>query len=293
MNTYFIRHTADMDIADDTRRYLWDQRRIAIHFPEDSSGNKDKDSSKLDAESYSGSARKAMRAMAALAQSGGYVCGRYFPPYEDYLVGFVEPKSKIELVEGHWGKKWGLEGRLAVLKTLQLTRVKIVKPADYAVIMVGRPRQGTIMKWPNAGKTIENIVEERRSPPSLSDLSAAQQEIMCSEFMRLPEAAELGLPSLARLLLPVGRTMKDIDIAGLAPDGSRILAQVTYQRIANCQWKLDRLITYRDAGIRHLVFFCGCDSAETRGGVLIFPIQKAFEIFSASPLGKQWLGFAA
>ncbi|MGH8092272.1 MAG: hypothetical protein ACREIF_02200 [Chthoniobacterales bacterium] len=293
MNTYFIRHTADMDIDDQTRRYLWDERKIAIHFPHDDSGNREKDSRELAPERYSGSARKAMRALTALADSGGYVCGRYFPPYEDCLVGFVEPNSQIELVEGRWGKKWGLEGRVAVLKTLPLTRTKIVKPTDCAVIMVGRPRQGTIMKWTSAVKTIENIVEGRRSAPAVIDLFVAQQEIMCSEVMRLPAAVEVGLPSLACLLLPVGRTMKDIDIAGLTAAGRKILAQVTYAPLANCQAKLDRLVAHKDPATTDLVFFCDCDSVETREGALIFPIQKAFDMFSSSTLGKEWLRFAA
>jgi len=292
MNTYFIRHTADMDIDDETRSRLWSERKIAVHFPWDNSGNKDNDSSQLDPESYSGSARKAMRAMTTLAQAGGYVCGRYFPPYEDCLVGVVEPNSKIELIQGHWGKKYNAEGRPAILKALQLTRVKIVSPATCAVIMVGRPRQGTVMKWPNAHKTIENIVEGRSSPPDLSDLSDAQQEIMCSELMRLPVATKLGLPSLARLLLPVGRTMPDVDIAGLAPDGSKVFAQVTYSPLVSCQHKLERLATYKAAGIRHLVFFCDCDSPERRNDVFIFPIRTAFETFSSSPLGAEWLTYA-
>jgi hypothetical protein len=292
MDTYFIRHTADMDVNDETRRFLWDERKIAIHYPHDNSGKQERDSRELDPQAYSGSSRKAMRALTTLATTGGYVCARYFP-YEDCLVGAVEPKSQIQLVEARWGKKWKQEGRVAVLKTLQLTRVKIVKPTESAAIMVGRPRQGTIMKWPNARKAIENLVEGHTAPPSVSDLSPAQQEIMCSEVMRLSSASELGLPHLSCLLLPVGRTMKDIDIAGLTSGGRKILAQVTHAPLANCQWKLDRLIVHKEPSATELVFFCGCDSVKNQEGVLIFPIETAFQIFKSSPLSAEWLRFAA
>jgi hypothetical protein len=86
-------------------------------------------------------ARKAIRAMAALAQSGGYVCGRYFPPYEDHLVGFVERNSKIELVEGHWGKKWGLEWRLAIVKLL----------LDYFNLVAGFSRENSQFQRQSGG----------------------------------------------------------------------------------------------------------------------------------------------
>lgn len=40
MNTYFIRHNTGMDIDDDTRQRLWEEYRIAIHFPWDRTGKK-------------------------------------------------------------------------------------------------------------------------------------------------------------------------------------------------------------------------------------------------------------
>jgi hypothetical protein len=35
MKTYFIRHTEALDIDDATRQKLRDERRVAIHFPDD------------------------------------------------------------------------------------------------------------------------------------------------------------------------------------------------------------------------------------------------------------------
>ena len=48
------------------------------------------------------------------------------------------------------------------------------------------------MRWPRFGEAIANLVEDRISEKSLADLSPDQQEILCSEFMRLPDALILN-----------------------------------------------------------------------------------------------------
>src|SRR5215469_17693150 len=130
-------------------------------------------------------------------------------------------------------------------------------PSDFAVIFVGRPRQGTIMRWKRAGSTVENAVERKQPIPSLGDLSPDQQETMCSEFLRSGSTEKLGLSRLAHLLLPVGRTMKGIDICGITTSGHTLFAQVTYRGIEDCQEKIDKLLAYRDSG-RNILFSCNC-----------------------------------
>lgn len=233
-----------------------------------------------------------MRALVDLARTGGYVCAQHHP-YPQCMLGFVRPRSKIELFEGKWGRKNDRQGRMAVLKTLRLTKVRLVNPLDSAVLLVGRPRQGTIMRWPLAGRTVENLVEGRRIKPQLSNLAYRQQEILCCEFLRLPDAASLGLPRLAHLVLPPGRTMRDIDIIGIANDGRALLAQVTFGPLSTTTWKIDRLLPYRDPKRAHLLFFCDCADQTNQDGVTIFPIQKAYEIFTSSPLGRIWLRHSA
>jgi hypothetical protein len=112
MITYFIRHNTGMDIDDDTRRCLWEEHRIAIHFPWDRTGKKRKDSSSIAPDDYEGSAKRCMRAMVDLARTGGYVCAEHYP-YEQCMLGFVRPRSRIELFEGKWvAKMTGRGGRL-------------------------------------------------------------------------------------------------------------------------------------------------------------------------------------
>lgn len=232
-----------------------------------------------------------MKALIELGRSGGYVCADHFP-HKEVLVGLVEPNTQIELFYGKWGNRHDWEGRTAVLKTLQLTRAKVIKPSTHAVILVGRPRQGTLMKWPRAGKVIENIVEGRTGECSLGDLSPDQQEIICSEFLRTPDAAALGLPRLARLVLPVGRTMKDIDIAGLGIDGSRIYAQVTFGGGKTSLNKVEKLRDYA-AERCHLILFCECEKPAMWDCIHVIPLSLVYDLFCGSALGVAWLRAAS
>ena len=278
-----------MDIDDDTRRRLWQERRIAIHFPHEKTGKIGaKDRSSINPDDYIGSAKRCMRTLVDLAKEGGYVCAQHYPQ-EKWMLGLVRPKSKIELLKGKWGDRWGVQGRTAVLKTLRLSKVKLVHPLNYAVLSVGRPRQGTIMRWHLAGKTIEGLVEGRRSKAQLSDLTPRQQEIFCSEFLRLPQVASFDLPRLAHLLLPTGHTMRDIDIIGIAADGKKLLAQVTFSPLENAIWKIDRLLPYRDPKRAHLLFFCDCADRTEQKGVTIFSIRRAYDMFTSTRLGRVWL----
>lgn len=290
MNTYFVRHNTGIWIDDETRRRLWEGDKIAIHFGRHPYVSKKmtRDCSSINPEDYVGSGKSCMRTLVELASEGGYVCAEHYP-HPEWMVGFVKPHSKIEKLKGRWRDDCELKGKVAALKALRLTRVKRIDPLDFAVLSVGRPRQGTIMRWHLAGKTIENLVEGRRRRPQLSDLTPRQQEILCSEFLRLQELGRLRLPRLAHLLLPTGHTMRDIDIIGIATDGKRLLAQVTFSPLANATWKIDQLLPYRNPKRAHLLMFCDCEEPTERKGVCIFPIRRAYEVLTSTPHGKKWL----
>jgi len=87
--------------------------------------------------------------------------------------------------------------------------------------------------------------------------------------------------------------MPDIDITGLAEDGKMILAQVTFSQLSNARWKLDRLLPYQDRNRAHLVLFCACDALTNQDGVIVFPIDRAFAIFTGTKLGSLWLKHSA
>jgi len=289
VDTYYIRHTETLDIDDATRQALWDEHRIAIHYPHGKDNKLHKrDNASLALEDYPSRARRAMRSLKQLAKDGGYVCAQYFQ-HGECIVGYIKPASTIELTRGRWGSSNDLNGRQAILKSLRLEKVKFVNPCDSTAILVGRPRQGTIMRWRRAGQTIENIVRGKRTSPSLGDLSFDQQEIMCSEFLRSESAVQLGLPKLAHLLLPPGRTMKSIDIWGISGAGNMIFSQVTYLELEQCRTKLNALLEYKDADRNVLILFCNCLELKSEDGVTIVPLRTVYDTFVASPTGKFWI----
>src|SRR5262245_32251363 len=146
MQTYFVRHNVGIDIDDRTRRRLWDERRVAIHFPWARGKDKTRDSRSLSPDAYEGAARRAMKILVELVKAGGYVCAEHHG-HTECMLGFVPPGSRVELFNGTWGDRHSRESRVAVLKSVRLSKVKLIDPVDYAVLAVCRPRQGTIMRW--------------------------------------------------------------------------------------------------------------------------------------------------
>ena len=295
MKTYYIRHTDELDIDNNTRVLLWKNRKIAIHFPQDKHGEiSKKDNDSLDPNNYSGEGKGAIRTLNELANDGGYVCAEYFlPDKSKSLIGYVKPNSKIKRIRATWGDLKGYKGRPAILKALSLQKVKVIKPTEQTKLLIGRPRQGTIKRWHAAGEKVENLVKGiKKSNPCLEDLSPKQQEILCSEFMRLPGKTFPRLPILSNLLLPIGGTMKDVDIYGISQDCKRIFAQVTYSNFeeAKVKKKCKKLSKYSDKGKNHLVFFCNIEKPKKdKDGILIFPIQKVFNRFISTKAGEKWL----
>ena len=291
MRTYFIRHTWGVD--DKMLDELWQQKKVAIHFPDDKKGRhpeQPQDSCSLNPDDYEGAARIAMTRLKELASSGGYVCVVFPTHPSELMLGKVEPGTQMELAHGHWGSRHPeCEGRAAVVKAVQLQKVKIVSRLDCTAILAGQPRGGTVNRWNRPGRAIENIVEGRRCDPALGDLDPAAQEVLCAEFLRTPEAATLGLPTLVHLLLPTGKTMKAIDILGLAADGRLIAAQVTFGTFRESAWKRDQLLEIGEPTQSHLILFCKAPEATGDATVKCISLERVFERFTATPTGKRWL----
>jgi len=289
MDTYYIRHTKELDIDGATRQRIWDDRRIAIHFPRKEDGKlHSKDNQSLDPADYPRRERRAIRALGNLAKDGGYVCAEYFQ-HSECILGYVEPATRIELIRGGWGSIDRYPHRKAILKSLRLKKVKLISPCDSAVFLVRRPRQGTIMRWRRTGKTIENIVRGNRVVPALDLLSYEQQEIMCSEFLRSKRAEQLRAPKLVHLVLPPGRNMRCVDVCGISSTGGMIFAQVTYSDLKHCGSKFDDLLQYRDEDRNSLVFFCNGTELRHKDGVRIIPLQLVYDAFVSTSTGKLWI----
>jgi hypothetical protein len=287
MNTYFIRHTEFLDIDDATRAMLFNEKRIAIHFPwtKNNPIGSNKDSDSLNPNDYETSGKKALNALLQLAKDGGYVCSQYYP-YEKYVIGKILPNSKIEIIKGVWGKRYDRSGKEAILKSLQLKQWKLLEPYAYAQIHIGRPRQGTILRWISCGDLIKQLVEDEEINFSNEELDPLDQEIICQEFLRM-ENTKHRLPRLISLLGFPGRTMKDIDILGISDDNKKIFAQVTHSNIENIGWKKNQLKKYANIDL-HLILFCDCTNRTEDDNITIFPIKIAIESFLSSQAGKYY-----
>jgi hypothetical protein len=293
LETYFVRHPQrKISLDAKTREKMWRERRVFIHFEWDKFGRR-ADSRSKNPNDYKGSAKRAVSALCRLASEGGYVCGHY-DEHEKWMMGKVLPKSRIELREGRWPEsdRPKYHDGVCVLKTLCLRKVRFVSPDDYQILQPAQPRQGTIMRWPSIGDTVESIVEGRKLRSSLGALSPNHQEVMCAEFLRLNEARQTGLPQLACLLRDVGRTMKDLDIIGIAQDGKRLFAQVTFGSWGSNDVKEKQKILLKFGRHKaHRILFCKCAKTFSEDGILVFPIQEIFSRFRNTKIGRDWFKF--
>lgn len=286
-DTFFIRHSSALDVDTATLEALWRENRIAIHYPYDlSDAFENGDSQSLNPDDYAGTARAALRRLHKLAKNGGYVFATY-RGNAGGKVGFVEPGSVVELFRGAWRGKNHLHDREAVLKSLKLTQVRNLA-AEIAVSLTAvQPRQGTFCKWWKVGKRIEAMVQ---GDPAigLESLTPDLQEVMCMEYLRTEKSKNRGLPVLRYTLMPVGRTMKDIDILGVSESGMVISAQVTFKYLNDSSLKLKKLDAYKTQG-NDTIFFCNCEDKQTINGHIIFPLQQVFDDFCVDdPVGKEW-----
>jgi len=293
MNTYFIRHTSKLEIDKATIRKLYEGGIIAIHYPWVSDDlTRDADSESLNPDHYDRSGKSALKTLWKISKNGGYICAEY-RNISGALIGYIEPNTPIELFDGIWGSKRGSKknrhGDSAKLKSLKLSKFNTITKDDYASLSVARPRQGTLVKWPSVKKRVENIVTGERMTCTLADLRTDQQETMCAEFLRFHEIKTPLFSKLETLILPVGRTMKDIDIAGVSENGNKIFAQVTYGKLGKSKNKIARLKEFNNSSDSELILFCNCDVPSVEDGIVIFPIQRVFECFTASEIGQRWI----
>lgn len=265
-----------MSVREEDLQDLWDQNRIAIHYPDrlDDDGTVDNDSK--DPDHYPGKARTAMRVLKELAENGGYVWVESRVDKKRAKVGRVYP-GDIEVCRAKWTHSTDYpnrEGTDAALKSIQFECVDTVETGKAIGLRAAQPRQSTIVRWHKCGTRLADLVEGNAPSQEWENLSTEQQEAACAEFLRHHEGDH---PRLEYLLLPVGRTLKDVDIYGLDPDGHEILAQVTYHEPGSKQFreKLDKLKEYANSDTNvKLIYFCRCEDVAKDHGVHCIPVKN-------------------
>jgi len=290
-NTYFIRHSSALDIDAETLETLWAEDKIAIHYPHDEHGTfANGDSRSINPKDYVSSAKSALQRLLNLAIDGGYVFATY-RGRPGGKVGFVKPGSTVELFHGNWGNQNNLKNREAVLKGLRLTQVRNLTAGEAIFLTAVQPRQGTFCQWRKVGQRVVALVNHSAAV-GLNSLTPDLQEVMCMEYLRTENARKRGLPILRHTLMPVGRTMKDIDILGVSENGKILSAQVTFKNLEPNGSKLKKLDPYRSEG-SITIYFCKCDHPLEIKGHLIFPLQKVFKDFCIDDAeGREWFRLA-
>lgn len=277
MRSYFARHTERLLIRDEDLLRFWEEGKVAIHYPGET--GRDPDTRSLDPEDYSGTGKTAMRRLRELGEDGGYVWAESRAARGGALIGKVEPGTAVELERALWEVSGSFPGRrsgdAAVLKALRLepSSVRRLGPADCVGLRAGRPRQGTLVRW-HCGTRLADLVEGREPGEEWPNLSTAQAEAACAEYLRWQEGRD-GMPRLRHLLLPVGRTLIDVDLYGTDEGGRTVFAQVTYHARGEgpANEKVGRLKAYGGDGAR-LVFFGRGAAGGTEEGVEFVSVEE-------------------
>src|SRR4051812_6784328 len=119
-----------MSVRDEDLLDLWNQNRIAIHYPDRLDGDKSVDNDSINPDDYPGKGRSAMRALKELAENGGYVWAESRVDKKRAKVGRVRPGGDIQVYRARWTHSAnypGREGTEAALKTVQLEDVDTVE----------------------------------------------------------------------------------------------------------------------------------------------------------------------
>ncbi len=281
LESYFVRHTSKLSIQEKYLEDLWQQNRIAVHFP----GHPLRDSPSVDPEDYEGHEKAGISCLRELSKAGGYVWAMFWKEPGYAKVGKVRPGTPIRIARARWSRSpEGVyrrkEGQLALLKTLKLTHVKRVGRAELTILWSAVPQQITIARWRAARTRVADEVEHRTPRLSWDNLSTPMQEAICAEFLRYHRIP--GLPRLAHLLAPVGRTMPGVDIYGITRDGTQIFGQVTYATEGESREKQATLRRFKGRG-NALVFLCRCDAISKREGMILIPVDTVWHWLRRRP----------
>ncbi len=277
-NSYFIRHK-NIAVRGETLDELWTQNKVAIHYPGDGKGP---DSTSIEPGDYHRADKGAIRCFKELSKQGGYI----WAESERQLnakVGRVNPQeyepSHTTWIENSDDRYQHKADSPAILKTLQLVDCKEVRPGQAMGLRAGRPR-GTICRWKKCGGRLEALVKGDAPDYAWGDLSPALQEAACAEYLRLHDNPKV--PTLKFLLLPVGRTLEDVDIYGLGEGGGQIYAQVTFLEREESEDKIKKLKNYGDQANR-LIYFCKGPRSSEEGGVLYISVEDVLEWMNENP----------
>lgn len=264
---FFIRHTRILEISDLNIHSLYDRDLIGIHFQSNYKVHRDE---LLLPESYDNKyAIRSIKYLHELSSVGGYIWCDY-SPVTNSIIGWVKPGTKIELIDFAVVRNHAdfIDGKL-IMKCLKLEKKIEVKPEQLLSLKARRPQLCTFVKWHKSYGKIENQFTGNTSINERHDLTPDQLEILVYEYLRLNSKIK---GHIQHILMPIGRTMKDIDIYGLNKKGEKVFVQVTYD--SEEKWKINALKKFK--GFNNILIYAGDVDEKEEDGVIFINIDNIY-----------------
>lgn len=269
---FFIRHTNVLEISQADAMDMFRDRIVGIHYGSDYVEHPQE---LLDPNFYDQrSALTAMRNLTDLAKTGGYIWSDY-SSISKSLIGRVNPNSEVFLKEFTATKnQQHFSKNKLFMKCIQLRDAQEVEINEHLAMRARRPRQGTLVRWWKSRGNIEKIIRGKTSVESWGDLSPDQQEILVYEYLRKTREDEYHIE---HLLMPIGRTLKDIDIYGVNRSEKQVFVQVTNS--SEVRHKVEALKQYPG-----LLIYAGEVNSRFENGIKFLNVDDVFDFFKADSL---------
>jgi hypothetical protein len=252
LKTSFARHKLDYAV-----QYLWDERKIAIHWESIPSSR---------SEDYEeGRAATEISNLNQIAEEGAIVGASYREEHKNrMLVGTVEPGSQVKLlvidemdgsIHDLVSIEPGTEVELSIeldnfkiYKSVQMTDTEVVTRQEQPLLFDDgvRPPFWSVCEWDGAEEQLRAIAQGDLPPYEVGSLTTDQLEIACEEFLRIVD------DDYSRTA-EIGGTTSDIDIMGVSDD-ELVWAQVTQGGESDVENKIQNLGDYTEEDARVIIF---------------------------------------
>jgi hypothetical protein len=231
-DVFYIRH--DFDTTEQIYNKLISDGLVAVHYGTELKKGIDKNDprNRENPENFKGNAGRVLSRFKQCCNEGAIVFADYSNPpvptiQKGVNMGIIPEGTNYEVVPyyGHKDYPKGL-----IYEQARLEHCKTFSYANIEPFLAIHPRGGTLVHWKQAEQFVKFVYRKElglstsEDKPTFEMLFPAQQEVLCSEFLRKKAPKELRLDYL---LLPVGRGMKTIDIDG-ANKWIHLIAQVSF-----------------------------------------------------------------
>lgn len=240
-NVFNARHTSKLGIDPSALEEMCDSGYFLIHH-EDRASHDPQDYA--DSDSYY--AEGDMRRLSKAVREGACVAASYSMIDSTVLhVGYIEAGTEVEYPELP-----NPSGETGIYKAVQFTDYTTVRYVECPVLFTASARQGSsFCNWNNeVRKVVRGIALDEEVPQDVFSLSDGQFELLCDTWLKINHENY-------HLRLPVGKTMKDVDIIATAEETGEIAAQVTFQDNRDeVRKKVERLEPYGTDSTKKYLF---------------------------------------